>query len=96
MRHYKVKADLIQLIIWLVAITNYDLDLRMNCHPLIILIILNFKREPTSKSSLEIDSLTKLSLEHPIGEEVSFYWKTTQFISPRLKKLLDIHSIMRS
>jgi hypothetical protein len=79
----------------LIAITN--LDLRMNCHPLIILIILNFKREPTSKSSLEIDSSNKIKLRtSSIGEEIILYWKTTQFISPRLKKLLDIHSIMRS
>jgi hypothetical protein len=66
----------------------------MNCHPLIILIILNFKREPT-KSSLEIDSTNKIKFR-------TLYWRRKYSIEnhpvyfTQIKKTIDIHSIMRS
>jgi hypothetical protein len=67
----------------------------MNCHPLIILIILNFKREPTSKSSLRNRQLrTKLSLEHPLLEREYSIGKPPSLF--QIKKTVDIHSIMRS
>jgi hypothetical protein len=61
----------------------------MNCHPLIILIILNFKREPTSKSSLEIDSTNKIKFRtSSIGEEVSTLLENHPVYFTQIKKTI--------
>jgi hypothetical protein len=62
----------------------------MNCHPLIILIILNFKREP--KSSLRNRQYEQIKLRTSSGRVV-LYWKTTVYT--QIKKTIGYTLNMR-